>query len=92
MEQLTIKSKTGAEQNGSELKYEAGSHGYQKYQFSTGRQLDKLDYYLAVTGSQFDGIQDHAEGDGKGLAFNLGYQISPDIETRFMPVTVKANI
>ncbi|WP_201283436.1 hypothetical protein, partial [Klebsiella pneumoniae] len=28
-------------------------------------------------------IQDHAEGDGKGLAFNLGYQISPDIETRF---------
>lgn len=80
---VNYKSKTGAEQNGSELKYEAGSHGYQKYQFSTGRQLDKLDYYLAVTGSQFDGIQDHAEGDGKGLAFNLGYQISPDIETRF---------
>ena len=80
---VNYKSKTGAEQNGSELKYEAGSHGYQKYQFSTGRQLDKLDYYLAVTGSQFDGIQDHAEGDGKGLAFNVGYQISPDIETRF---------
>ncbi|WP_432208952.1 TonB-dependent receptor family protein [Acinetobacter variabilis] len=80
---VNYKSKTGAEQNGSELKYEAGSHGYQKYQFSTGRQLDKLDYYLTVTGSQFDGIQDHAEGDGKGLAFNLGYQISPDIETRF---------
>lgn len=80
---VNYKSKTGAEQNGSELKYEAGSHGYQKYQFSTGRQLDKLDYYLAVTGSQFDGIQDHAEGDGKGLAFNLGYQISPDIKTRF---------
>lgn len=80
---VNYKSKTGAEQNGSELKYETGSHGYQKYQFSTGRQLDKLDYYLAVTGSQFDGIQDHAEGDGKGLAFNLGYQISPDIETRF---------
>jgi len=80
---VNYKSKTGVEQNGSELKYEAGSHGYQKYQFSTGRQIDKLDYYLAVTGSQFDGIQDHAESDGKGLAFNLGYQISPDIETRF---------
>ncbi|CAM9142124.1 TonB-dependent receptor domain-containing protein [Acinetobacter pseudolwoffii] len=80
---INYKSRTGAEQNGSELKYEAGSHGYQKYQFSTGRKLDQLDYYLAVTGSQFDGIQDHAEGDGKGLAFNLGYQISPDIETRF---------
>ncbi|WP_312332457.1 TonB-dependent receptor family protein [Acinetobacter variabilis] len=80
---INYKSKIGAEQNGSELKYETGSHGYQKYQFSTGRQLDKLGYYLAVTGSKFDGIQDHAEGDGKGLAFNLGYQISPDIKTRF---------
>ncbi len=80
---INYKSKTGAEQNGSELKYEAGSHGYQKYQFSTGRKLDQLDYYLALTGNQFDGIQDHAKGDGKGLAFNLGYQISPDIETRF---------
>jgi Outer membrane cobalamin receptor protein len=37
---VNYKSKTGAEQNGSELKYETGSHGYQKYQFSTGRQLE----------------------------------------------------
>lgn len=80
---INYKSKTGADQDGSELKYEMGSHGYQKYQFSTGRKLDQMDYYLALTGTQFDGIQDHAEGDGKGLAFNLGYQISPDIETRF---------
>ncbi|WP_216937030.1 MULTISPECIES: TonB-dependent receptor [unclassified Acinetobacter] len=80
---INYKSKTGAQQNGSELKYEAGSHGYQKYQLSTGRKLDQLDYYLVVTANQFDGIQDHAEGDGKGLAFNLGYQISPDIDTRF---------
>ena len=80
---INYKSKTGAQQNGSELKYEMGSHGYQKYQFSTGRQLDQLDYYLALTGTQFDGIQDHAKGDGKGIAFNLGYQISPDIETQF---------
>lgn len=80
---INYKSKTGADQDGSELKYEMGSHGYQKYQFSTGRKLDQMDYYLALTGTQFDGIQDHAEGDGKGLAFNLGYQISPDIKTRF---------
>ncbi|MCJ0927018.1 TonB-dependent receptor [Acinetobacter lwoffii] len=80
---INYKSKTGADQDGSELKYEMGSHGYQKYQFSTGRKLDQMDYYLALTSTQFDGIQDHAEGDGKGLAFNLGYQISPDIETRF---------
>ena len=81
---INYRTKTGADQDGSELKYEMGSHGYQKYQFSTGRKLDQMDYYLALTTStQFDGIQDHAEGDGKGLAFNLGYQISPDIETRF---------
>ena len=80
---INYRTKTGADQDGSELKYEMGSHGYQKYQFSTGRKLDQMDYYLALTSTQFDGIQDHAEGDGKGLAFNLGYQISPDIETRF---------
>jgi len=80
---INYRTKAGADQDGSELKYEMGSHGYQKYQFSTGRKLDQMDYYLAMTSTQFDGIQDHAEGDGKGLAFNLGYQISPDIETRF---------
>lgn len=80
---INYRTKAGADQDGSELKYEMGSHGYQKYQFSTGRKLDQMDYYLALTSTQFDGIQDHAEGDGKGLAFNLGYQISPDIETRF---------
>lgn len=80
---INYRTKTGADQDGSELKYEMGSHGYQKYQFSTGRKLDQMDYYLALTGTQFDGIQDHAEGDGKGLAFNLGYQINPDIKTRF---------
>lgn len=80
---INYRTKAGANQDGSELKYEMGSHGYQKYQFSTGRKLDQMDYYLALTSTQFDGIQDHAEGDGKGLAFNLGYQISPDIETRF---------
>lgn len=80
---INYRTKTGVDQDGSELKYEMGSHGYQKYQFSTGRKLDQMDYYLALTSTQFDGIQDHAEGDGKGLAFNLGYQISPDIETRF---------
>src|SRR5690606_35709467 len=69
---ISYTGQTGGEQNGSDLKYEAGSHGYQKYRFSTGRKLDQPAYYLALTGNQFDAIQDHAKGDGKGLAFNLG--------------------
>lgn len=66
-----------------ELHYEAGSRGYRKYGASSGGARGGLDYYLAWTGTRYDGYQHHASGDGKGVAGTVGWQISPVLETRF---------
>ena len=76
-------SRSGRDAPGLELHYEAGSHGYQKRSLGYGGVQDTLDYYFAYTDTEFDGYQKHARGDGKGAMANIGWQINPDLQTRF---------
>ena len=80
---LNYVTKTGKDAESLELRYEIGSRGFQKYALSSGQQIDSLDYYLSVNHSSYDGYQQHGKGESQGIAANLGYQISSDIETRF---------
>ncbi|MGE8504873.1 MAG: TonB-dependent receptor family protein [Pseudomonas sp.] len=66
-----------------QLRYEAGSRGYQKRSIASGQVLGDFDYYLALTDSETDGYQDHSSGKGKGIAGNFGYRINENLETRF---------
>ncbi|MGG2398809.1 TonB-dependent receptor family protein [Pseudomonas sp. SH1-B] len=66
-----------------QLRYEAGSHGYQKRSIASGQVLGDFDYYLNLTDSEYDGYQDHASGKGKGIAGNFGYHLNENLETRF---------
>ena len=74
---------TGYDAAPLQVRYEAGSYGYQKRQISSGQVLGDLDYYVALTDSETDGYQDHTRGNSKGIAANLGYRFSPQLETRF---------
>ncbi|WP_422762892.1 TonB-dependent receptor family protein [Pseudomonas viridiflava] len=74
---------TGYDAPRLQVRYEAGSHGYTKRQVSSGDVLGDLDYYVALTDSNYDGFQDHSAGGSKGIAANVGYRFSPDLETRF---------
>ncbi|OTG86165.1 TonB-dependent receptor [Acinetobacter sp. ANC 4558] len=76
-------TKTGRDAERLQLRYEVGSRGFQKYALSSGQQIDKLDYYVSINGSTYNGYQVHGSGDSKGIAANVGYQITPDLETRF---------
>ena len=76
-------SKTGKDAAKLELQYQTGSYGYQKYSLSTGEDLGQFDYYLSATGSNYDGYQSHASGESKGIMANLGWQITPNIDSRF---------
>lgn len=76
-------SKTGKEAERLQLRYELGSHGYQKYAVSSGQQIGDLDYYLSLNASTYDGYQKHSAGDSQGVTANVGYQIKPNLETRF---------
>ncbi|MEE7567448.1 TonB-dependent receptor, partial [Xanthomonas sp. Kuri4-3] len=68
---------------GLELRYEAGSRGYRKRGLGYGGVRGDVDYYLAYTDTETDGYQAHAAGRGRGAMANLGWQLTPDLETRF---------
>lgn len=75
-------SRSGRDSAGLELHYEAGSRGYQKRSVGFGDVRGDVDYYLAYTDTEYDGYQRHASGNGKGAMANLGWQITPQLETR----------
>lgn len=74
---------TGYDAAPLQLRYETGSRGYQKRHISSGQVLGDLDYYVALTDSEYDGYQKHSSGDSKGIAANVGYRFNPNLETRF---------
>ncbi|RWU21030.1 TonB-dependent receptor [Pseudomonas alkylphenolica] len=74
---------TGYDAAPLQIRYEAGSRGYAKRQISSGQVLGDLDYYVALTDSEYDGYQDHSSGSSKGIAANVGYRFNPNLETRF---------
>ncbi|MCE6981776.1 TonB-dependent receptor, partial [Pseudomonas frederiksbergensis] len=76
-------SHTGRDAAPLQLRYELGSRGYAKRQISSGQVLGDLDYYVALTDSEYDGYQDHSSGSSKGVAANVGYRFNPNLETRF---------
>ncbi|MBP3861036.1 MAG: TonB-dependent receptor plug domain-containing protein, partial [Pseudomonas sp.] len=74
---------TGYDAAPLQVRYETGSYGYQKRQISSGQVLGDLDYYVSLTDSDTDGYQNHTAGSSKGIAANVGYRFSPQLETRF---------
>lgn len=75
-------TKTGYDAAPLQVRYEAGSYGYQKRQISSGQVLGPLDYYVSLTDSSSDGFQDQTRGKSAGFAGNVGYQFSPQLKTR----------
>ena len=75
-------TKTGYNAAPLQVRYEAGSYGYQKRQISSGQVFGPLDYYVSLTDSSSDGFQDQTQGKSAGFAGNVGYQFSPQLKTR----------
>ncbi len=76
-------TETGRDALAAQVRYEFGSFGYQKEQLSTGKVIGPLDYFISFTNSYRSGYQDHTRATSTGLVANLGYEISPDVTTRF---------
>ena len=76
-------TRSGRDTPGLELHYEGGARGSQKRGISLGGVHDAVDYFLAYTDTEYDGYQQHAAGKGKGAVANIGWQLTPDLETRF---------
>jgi len=62
---------------------DVGSFGFNRQQASSGAVVGPVDYFVTAARQQQEGWRDHTGGDSYRGSVNLGYQLTPDIETRF---------
>lgn len=80
---INFLSHTGYTAPRLEARYEAGTYDYSRVSVSTGNVIGDVDYY--INASYFDqrGFRDFADQMAHRINANVGYKISPDVETRF---------
>ncbi|MCC7252414.1 TonB-dependent receptor [Hyphomicrobium sp.] len=62
---------------------DVGSFGFHKLSASSGGVFGAADYFITGTWQEQDGFRDHSEGESTRGAMNVGYRLTPDVETRF---------
>jgi iron complex outermembrane receptor protein len=62
---------------------DVGSFGFHKLAASSGAVIGPADYFITGTWQEQDGFRDHSDGESVRGATNVGYRLTPDIETRF---------
>jgi iron complex outermembrane recepter protein len=60
-----------------------GAFGFRRLQASTGGANGPWDGFITASTQSADGYRDHSYGDATRVSGNVGYQFSPDFETRF---------
>lgn len=74
---------TGRDARRFDGRIDTGSSGYVRGQASTGDTSGPLDWLVNASAQQEDGYREHSKGSFNRLNTNVGYQVSPDVETRF---------
>lgn len=73
------------------LRAEAGSFGYQRYQASVAGERDQVDGLASFNFTEQDGFRDHARQRNARFAGNAGFQLAPNIESRFYATVVETD-
>ncbi|WP_398475010.1 TonB-dependent receptor family protein [Tardiphaga sp.] len=60
-----------------------GAFGFRRLQASTGGANGPWDGFITASTQSSDGYRDHSYGNATRVSGNVGYQFSPDFETRF---------
>ena len=74
---------TGRDASPFEARFDAGSFGFVRGQASTGGVSGPADWFVTGSAQREDGFREHSNGHIERLNANIGYQFSPDAETRF---------
>ncbi|MCW2365873.1 iron complex outermembrane receptor protein [Sphingobium sp. B7D2B] len=80
---INLVTPTGRDAAPLDARIDVGSFGYVKGKASTGGVSGTLDYFATVSAQRIDGYRDHSDGNALRGNMNVGYRISPDVETRF---------
>ena len=74
---------TGRDASALDSRFDGGSFGFIRGQASTGGTRGQYDWFVTGSAQREDGFRDHSNGHIGRVNANVGYQLSPDAETRF---------
>ncbi|CAN5257613.1 TonB-dependent receptor [soil metagenome] len=74
---------TGRDANVNSAGIDLGAFGYRRFQASVGGANGPWDGFFTASNQQAQGFRDHSDGHSTRASGNIGYQFSPDFETRF---------
>jgi iron complex outermembrane receptor protein len=74
---------TGRDPHPNSASIDFGAFGYRRVQASAGGVNGAWDGFLTASTQAADGYRDHSDGHSTRVSGNVGYQFSPDFETRF---------
>ncbi|ACF00542.1 TonB-dependent receptor [Rhodopseudomonas palustris TIE-1] len=80
---INFVTKTGRDPFPNGVSVDAGAFGYRRLQANAGGVNGAWDGYITASAQAADGFRNHSDGQAYRLSGNVGYQITPDIETRF---------
>ena len=74
---------TGRDAKVNSAGIDMGSFGYRRFQGSVGGASGPWDAFFTASNQSAEGFRDHSYGHSTRASGNVGYQFSPDFETRF---------
>lgn len=74
---------TGRDAKVNSAGVDMGSFGYRRFQGSVGGASGPWDAFFTASNQSAEGFRDHSNGHSTRASGNVGYQFSPDFETRF---------
>lgn len=74
---------TGRDADVNSASIDMGSFGYRRFQGSVGGASGPWDAFFTASNQSAEGFRDHSYGHSTRASGNIGYQFSPDFETRF---------
>lgn len=74
---------TGRDAKVNSAGIDMGSFGYRRFQGSVGGASGPWDAFFTASNQSAEGFRDHSYGHSTRANGNIGYQFSPDFETRF---------
>jgi iron complex outermembrane receptor protein len=74
---------TGRDRFPNGVSVDVGAFGFKRLQANAGGANGPWDGYITASTQAADGFRDHSYGSSNRLSGNVGYQFSPDFETRF---------
>ncbi len=88
---INLVTPTGRDASARDARIDIGSFGYVKGQASTSGVSGALDYFATASVQRIDGYRDHSSGNAIRGNLNVGYRVSPNVETRFHVTAASTN-